>query len=96
MLVRDLRLLPYEFCEVLDLNVYERDSRTHHVTQLFRIRVPLSMGNITHHFSYSVDCAVGVVPNQVARELFHLWNFLMDKDWKLKMESYADFCDCKL
>lgn len=93
MLIRDLAVKPYEFGEVLQLVVSERSGNAFNV--LFYVRVPLGQGNIEHHLSYSVNASKGVVPNQIAREVFHLMNFLEQKDWRDNMSSYADFCDGK-
>lgn len=95
MLIRELAVKPYEFGEVLQLLVFERDSRSNEFCSRFVIRVPLGNGNLEHHLSYSVSANKGVVPNQIAREVFHLMNFLEQKDWKDNLSSYADFCDGK-
>lgn len=94
MLIRELAVVPYEFGEVLSLKVGERDSRkSYH--PLCVIRIPLGNGNIEHFFNYSVCATKECVPNSVAREVFHLMNFLEQKDWRDNLSFYAEFCDGK-
>lgn len=46
--------------------------------------------------NYSVSANKGVVPNQIAKEMFNLMNFFDLRDWRLCLDKYSDFCDCKL
>lgn len=94
MLIRELAVQPYEFGEVLCLSVTERDSRKQNFP-LCVIRVPLGNGNIEHYFNYSVSASKFCVPNSISREVFHLMNFLEQKEWRDNLSSYADFCDGK-
>ena len=96
MLVRDLKILPYEFGEIFQLMVGERNTNTGIYTPLFCVRVPLGNGNIEHYMNYSVSANKGVVPNQIAKEMFNLMNFFDLRDWRLSLDKYSDFCDCKL
>lgn len=92
MLIRDLKLIvASEFVEVLDLSLMEKD-RSGKYTSLCRIRIPLFNKNFELGYCYSVECTKVGVP-YVSKEVFHLMNFLEQKDWRDKLSSYADFCD---
>lgn len=95
MLVRELSLLPYQFGEVLRLFVYENDTRKKKISPICDVRFPIGNGNIEHYLSYSVSAPKGVVPNQISKELFYIYQFFAEYPdcWREHMDKYADFCD---
>lgn len=94
MLIRELKLIvASEFVEVLDCVLMEKD-RSGKFTSLCRIRIPLFNKNFELGYCYSVQSSkVGV--SYVSKEVFHLMNFLEQKDWRDKLSSYDEFCDGK-
>lgn len=86
MLVRDLRLCPYEFGEVLELSLIEKDSKGC-LCSLCRIRIPVFEST---SFLYSVECSPRGY-GYVSKEVFHLKNFLELEDWRNCLDSYSDF-----
>lgn len=95
MLHRIARINTYEYGEVFEVVVL--DSKQSPNKARIAIRFPLGNFNLDLYTNYSVNAVRGVSPNEIAREVFHVMNFLCDvRDWKERMDEYDDFCDGRL
>ena len=83
-----------EFGEVLNVEVIEDNpsKKIFHVLAKIRVFKPANL----YSFDFSANCSKGFSSNQISKELFWIQNFLMEGDWRLKLDSYDDFCSNRL
>lgn len=63
---------------------------------LARVRVSYPDNPCYPAFVLKPYAAVAMTPNFLGRELFHVWNFLQERAWWLKLDSYNNIVCSKL
>lgn len=94
MLHREAFLGISEFGEVLNVVVTE-STQSKGISRVFGTFRVFNPGRI-FGLNMSFSVAKGVVANQISKEIFWIQNFLEERDWRLRLEEYDDFCSNRL